>query len=53
MTGAHPHADQLKLKKPCLHCPFSKHPERIRFTCRERAEEIEEIAYRQGFPCHE
>jgi hypothetical protein len=44
--------DRLQLKRPCLNCPFSRHPERIRFRCRERAEEIEELAYRQGFPCH-
>ncbi len=25
----------------------------IRFACRERAEEIEESAYRNGFVCHE
>jgi hypothetical protein len=24
----------------------------IKFSCRERAEEIEEQAYRYGFPCH-
>lgn len=41
------------LKRPCKHCPFSKHERAIRFACRERAEEIEEIAYRQGFVCHE
>jgi len=25
----------------------------IRFSCRERADEIEEQAYRRGFPCHQ
>ena len=41
------------LKKPCTNCPFQKLDTAIRFACRERAEEIEEIAYRQGFVCHE
>lgn len=45
-------ASQLRLKVPCKNCPFADRPERIRFACRERAEEIEELAYRQGFPCH-
>jgi hypothetical protein len=49
---AQKHLDRLKLKRPCLNCPFSRHPERITFSCRERAKEIEELAYRQGFPCH-
>jgi hypothetical protein len=43
---------RLQLKRPCKNCPFSVAPTRIRFACRERAAEIEEIAYRQGFPCH-
>lgn len=43
---------QLQLKRPCKNCPFSVAETRIRFACRERAEEIEELAYRRGFPCH-
>jgi hypothetical protein len=43
---------RLQLGKPCKNCPFSIAETRIRFSCRERAEEIEEQAYRQGFPCH-
>lgn len=40
------------LKTPCKNCPFRNDETRIVFSCRERAEEIEEQAYRQGFPCH-
>lgn len=43
---------RLQLAKPCKNCPFSVAETRIRFACRERAEEIEEQAYRNGFPCH-
>lgn len=43
---------RFDLKVPCKNCPFSSGPHRITFACRERAEEIEETAYRQGFPCH-
>lgn len=43
---------RFDLKKPCKNCPFNKADTRIVFACRERAEEIEEQAYRQGFPCH-
>jgi hypothetical protein len=43
---------RLQLARPCKNCPFSVAETRIRFACRERAEEIEELAYRQGFPCH-
>jgi hypothetical protein len=43
---------RLELGKPCKNCPFSVAETRIRFSCRERAEEIEEHAYRNGFPCH-
>lgn len=43
---------QFQLRKPCLNCPFSVADTRIKFTCRERAVEIEEHAYRNGFPCH-
>lgn len=44
---------RFDLKKNCKHCPFANTPERITFRGRERAEEIEEILYRQGFVCHE
>lgn len=40
------------LKSPCKNCPFRTDKTAIRFACRERAEEIEESAYRRGFPCH-
>ena len=40
------------LKRPCKHCPFRSDGTGIRFRCRERAAEIEESAYRYGFPCH-
>ena len=40
------------LKTPCRNCPFRNDSTRIRFRVRERAEEIEEQAYRRGFPCH-
>ena len=40
------------LKRPCTHCPFRSDETGIRFFNRERAEEIEESAYRNGFPCH-
>ena len=43
---------RFDLKKPCLNCPFADTPDRITFACRERAEEIEDMAYRQGFVCH-
>lgn len=42
----------MQLKTPCKNCPFANRPERIKFRARERAEEIEQSAYRQGFPCH-
>jgi len=42
------------LLRPCAHCPFNRGSStRIVFRNRDRAEEIEEIAYRQGFVCHE
>ena len=42
------------LLRPCDHCPFNRGSStRITFRNRDRAEEIEEIAYRQGFVCHE
>lgn len=44
---------RFDLKTPCKHCPFRTDATAIRFSCRERAEEIEESAYRNGFPCHE
>lgn len=43
----------FKLRRPCKHCPFRSDETGIRFANRERAEEIEETAYRYGFPCHE
>lgn len=48
MTG------RLDLKVPCKNCPFGDRPfpPRIRFSCPERAKEIAESAYRNGFPCH-
>ena len=47
-----PDLSRFEVKRPCPHCPF-RDETRIRFTCRERAIEMEEQAYRQGFPCHE
>lgn len=43
---------EYDLKKPCKNCPFRTDDTAIRFANRERAEEIEESAYRHGFPCH-
>jgi hypothetical protein len=43
---------KFDLKTPCKNCPFGNTKTRIVFSCRERAEEIEESAYRHGFPCH-
>ena len=43
---------RFDLKTPCKNCPFRRNETRIRFGTRERAEEIEEQAYRYGFPCH-
>lgn len=43
---------RFDLKTPCKNCPFRTDETAIRFSCRERAEEIEETAYRHGFPCH-
>ena len=40
------------LKTPCKNCPFRTDDTGIRFACKERAEEIAEQAYRNGFPCH-
>ena len=40
------------LKTPCKNCPFSTTESAIRFQCSERAAEIAEQAYRNGFPCH-
>lgn len=44
---------RFDLKKACKYCPFMNTPERISFACLERAQGIEETAYRMGFPCHE
>lgn len=41
-----------QLKRPCKNCPFAPVKTRITFSCKERAEEIAESAYRNGFPCH-
>lgn len=43
---------KFDLRTPCKNCPFRTDETAIRFACRERAEEIEESAYRNGFPCH-
>lgn len=43
---------KFDLKTPCKNCPFMNTKDGIKFSCRERAEEIEETAYRNGFPCH-
>lgn len=43
---------RFDLQKPCRNCPFRTDETAIRFACRERAEEIENSAYRNGFPCH-
>lgn len=43
---------RFDLKKPCKNCPFNPADTGIRFACHERAAEIEESAYRNGFPCH-
>jgi len=40
------------LKTPCKNCPFRTDDTAIRFATVERATEIEESAYRNGFPCH-
>ena len=42
---------KLQLKAPCKNCPFANRPERITFRARERAEELEELAYRHGLRC--
>ena len=44
---------RFDLIRPCKYCPFSTGADRIVFRGRARAEEIEEIAYRDGFVCHE
>lgn len=43
---------RFDLKTPCKNCPFGVADTRIKFAARERAVEIEELAYREGFPCH-
>ena len=43
---------RFDLKSPCKNCPFRSDGTGIQFACRERAEDIEESAYRWGFPCH-
>lgn len=44
---------RFDLIRPCKYCPFSTGAHRIVLRGRARAEEIEEIAYREGFVCHE
>lgn len=44
---------KFDLIRPCENCPFADTETRIKFQARERAEEIEEQAYREGFVCHE
>ena len=44
---------QFRMKRPCTYCPFRNDETRLRFATRDRAVEIEESAYRYGFPCHE
>lgn len=44
---------RFDLKRPCKNCPFANTPDRITFACRDRAQEIETLAYRKGFVCHE
>lgn len=43
---------RFDLTTPCTNCPFRSDETRITFRNRERAAEIEEHAYRNGFPCH-
>ena len=43
---------KFDLKTPCKNCPFRNDETRITFACEERAREIAESAYRNGFPCH-
>lgn len=43
---------RFDLKTPCKNCPFRNDETRITFASRERAKDIEEQAYRRGFPCH-
>ena len=47
---------RFDLKRACKHCPFIKQGEGrmpIRFATRSRAEEVDELGYREGFPCHQ
>ena len=44
---------RFDLKRACKLCPFANTPTRIRFRGIDRATEIEEHAYRNGFVCHE
>jgi hypothetical protein len=44
---------KFELIRACKMCPFANTPDRITFRGIERATEIEESAYRNGFPCHE
>lgn len=44
--------DPYQLRRPCKNCPFQPTDTAITFACKERATEIAESAYRNGFPCH-
>lgn len=44
---------KFDLVRPCDNCPFRKDGGQIKFADIERAKEIEEMAYREGFVCHE
>lgn len=43
---------EFDMIRPCTNCPFRTDETAIRFATREVAAEIEESAYRNGFPCH-
>ncbi len=43
---------KFDLKTPCKNCPFRTDDTAIRFACEDRAREIAEQAFRNGFPCH-
>ena len=43
---------KLDLIKPCKNCPFGNTKDSIVFATRQRAADILEQAYREGFPCH-
>ena len=43
---------RFDLTTPCTNCPFRSDATRITFKSKDRAQQIEEQAYRHGFPCH-